>query len=66
MLVYRRVRRLKRDNIDMAQFATIVLAYLRGDPNVWSVVRVPGVELHRERDRLISERVQRVNRIEGL
>jgi transposase len=39
---------------------------------VWSVVRVPSVaeedarRLHRERDRLICERVQHVNRIKGL
>jgi transposase len=49
-----------------------LLAYLRGEPKVWSVVRVPSVaeedarRLHRERDRLVSERVQHVNRIKGL
>jgi transposase len=48
------------------------MAYLRGDPKVWSVVRVPSVaeeddrRLHRERDRMIRERVQHVNRIKGL
>ena len=48
------------------------MAYLRGEPKVWSVVRVPSVaeeddrRLHRERDRLINERVQHVNRIKGL
>jgi transposase len=48
------------------------MAYLRGEPKVWSVVRVPSVaeedarRLHRERDRLIEERVQHVNRIKGL
>jgi len=48
------------------------MAYLRGEPKVWSVVRVPSVaeedarRLHRERDRLICERVQHVNRIKGL
>jgi transposase len=48
------------------------LAYLRNEPKVWSVVRVPSVaeedarRLHRERDRLVSERVQHVNRIKGL
>jgi transposase len=48
------------------------MAYLRGDPKVWSVVRVPSVaeedarRLHRERDRLITERVQHVNRVKGL
>jgi len=48
------------------------MAYLRGEPKVWSVVRVPSVaeedarRLNRERDRLVSERVQHVNRIKGL
>jgi len=48
------------------------MAYLRGDPKVWSVVRVPSVaeedarRLHRERDRLINERVQLVNRVKRL
>jgi transposase len=48
------------------------MAYLRGEPKVWSVVRVPSVaeeddrRLHRERGRLISERIQHVNRIKGL
>jgi transposase len=37
-----------------------LMAYLRGEPKVWSVVRVPSVaeedarRLHRERDRLVS------------
>jgi transposase len=49
-----------------------LLAYLRGEPKVWSVVRVPSIEeedarrLHRERDRLIDERNQHANRIKGL
>jgi transposase len=49
-----------------------LLAYLRGEPKVVSVVRVPSVEeedarrLHRERHRLVGERVQHVNRIKGL
>jgi transposase len=48
------------------------MAYLRGEPKVWSVVRVPTVieeddrRLHRERSRLINERIQHVNRIKGL
>ena len=48
------------------------MAYLRGEPKVWSVVRIPGVgeeddrRLYRERDRLVAERVQHVNRIKGL
>jgi hypothetical protein len=48
------------------------MAHARGEPKVWSVVRVPSVaeeddrRLHRERDRLINERGQHVNRIKGL
>src|ERR1700724_4502352 len=70
--VDRRARRAKTDNIDVAQLLRSLMAYLRGDPKVWSVVRVPSVaeeddrRLHRNRDRLISERVQHVNRIKGL
>jgi transposase len=70
--VDRRARRAKTDNIDVAQLLRSLMAYLRGDPKVWSVVRVPSVveeddrRLHRERDRLITERVQHVNRIKGL
>jgi transposase len=72
MQVDRRVRRVKTDNIDVAQLLRSLMAYLRGDPKILSVVRVPSVEeadhrrMHRERDRLISERVQHVNRIKGL
>ncbi|RZN07892.1 hypothetical protein CWO91_25330 [Bradyrhizobium genosp. SA-3] len=48
------------------------MVYLRGEPKVWSVVRVQSVaeeddrRLHPERDRLIAERIQHVNRIKGL
>src|SRR5215469_11043522 len=67
-----RARRAKTDSIDVAQLLRSLMAYLRGDPRVWSVVRVPTVaeeddrRLHRERDRLLNERVQHVNRIKGL
>jgi transposase len=70
--VDRRARRAKTDKIDVAQLLRSLMAYLRGDPKVWSVVRVPSVaeeddrRLHRERDRLVNERVQHVNRIKGL
>jgi transposase len=59
--VDRRARRAKTDNIDVAQLLRSLMAYLRGDPKVWSVVRVPSVaeeddrRLHRERDRLITD-----------
>jgi transposase len=70
--VDRRARRAKTDHIDAVQLLRSLLAYLRGEPKVWSVVRVPSVaeederRLHRERHRLIAERVQHVNRIKGL
>jgi len=70
--VDRRARRVKTDRIDAERLLRSLMAYLRGEPKVWSVVRVPSVaeedarRLHRERDRLVLERVQHVNRIKGL
>jgi transposase len=70
--VDRRARGAKTDRIDAQRLLRSLMAHLRGEPKVWSVVRVPSVaeedarRLHRERDRLIEERVQHVNRIKGL
>ncbi len=70
--VDRRARRTKTDHIDAERLLRSLMAYLRGEPKVWSVLRVPSVaeeddrRLHRERDRLIAERGQHVNRIKGL
>jgi len=70
--VNRRARQAKTDHIDTERMLRSMMAYLRGEPKVWSVVRVPSVaeeddrRLHRERDRLINERIQHVNRIKGL
>jgi transposase len=70
--VDRRARRVKTDRIDAERMLRSLMAHLRGEPKVWSVVRVPSVaeedarRLHRERDRLVAERVQHVNRIKGL
>jgi transposase len=70
--VSRRARRAKTDRIDVHGLLRALMAHLRGEPRVVSVVRVPSVEeedarrLHRERDRLVRERVQHVNRIKGL
>src|SRR5215468_5017602 len=70
--VDRRARRAKTDRIDVERMLRSLMAYLRGEPKVWSIVRVPSVaeeddrRLHRERDRLINERIQHVNRIKGL
>ena len=70
--VDRRARRAKTDGIDVEKLLRSLMSYLRGEPKVWSVVRVPSVaeeddrRLHRERGRLINERIQHVNRIKGL
>jgi transposase len=70
--VNRRARRAKTDRIDAEQLLRSLMAYLRGEPKVWSEVQAPSVEeedarrQHRERDRLIAERVSHVNRITGL
>jgi len=70
--VDRRARRAKTDRVDVERMLRSLMAYLRGEPKVWSVVRAPSVaeeddrRLHRERDRLINERIQHVNRIKGL
>jgi len=62
--VDRRALRVKTDNVDVTKRS--LLAYLRGEPKVWSVVRVPTIaeeddrRLHRERDPLINERVQQL------
>jgi transposase len=70
--VDRRARRAKTDHVDAERLLRSLIAYLRGEPKVWSVVCVPSVaeeddrRLHRERRRLINERIQHVNRIKGL
>src|SRR6266404_4264847 len=66
--VDRRARRAKTDRVDVERLLRSLMAHLRGEPKVWSVVRVPSVveeddrRLHRERDRLINERIQHGNR----
>src|ERR1700747_804876 len=70
--VDRRARRAKTDRVDVERLLRSLMAYLRGEPKVWSVVCVPSVaeeddrRLNRERVRLINERIQHVNRIKGL
>ena len=70
--VDRRIRRAKTDRIDAARLLRSLMAHLRGEPKVWSIVRVPSVaeeddrRLHRERGRPINERSQHINRIKGL
>jgi transposase len=70
--VNRRARRAKTDRIDLAQLMRSFLAYLRGEPRVCSMVRVPTSEDEdrkrrtRERERLLKERTGHCNRIKGL
>lgn len=70
--VNRRARRAKTDRIDLALLMRAFLAYLRGEPGVCSMVRVPTVEDEdrkrrtRERERLVRERTMHSNRIRGL
>ena len=70
--VNRRARRAKTDRIDLEHLLRTLLAYLRGEPRVCSMVRVPSPEDEdrrrgsRERDRLLQERCAHTNRISGL
>ena len=70
--VSRRARRAKTDRIDLALLMRAFLAYLRGEPGVCSVVRVPTPEDEdrkrrtRERERLLNERTAHTNRIKAL
>jgi transposase len=70
--VSRRARRAKTDRIDLAQLMRTFLSYLRGEPRVCSMVRVPTPEEEdrkrrtRERERLLTERTAHTNRIKGL
>ena len=70
--VNRRARRAKTDRIDLERMMRALLAFLRGEPRVFSVVHVPSVEdedrkrRNRERDRLGKERTAHTNRIKGL
>jgi len=70
--VNRRARRAKTDRIDALGMMRALMAFERGEDQVFSVVQVPSVEeedarrIHRERERLIKERIQHVNRVKGL
>lgn len=72
LLVTRRAKRAKTDRIDVERILRALGRYLRGEADACSVVQVPDVEqedarrLHRERKRLVQERVQHVNRIKAL
>jgi transposase len=63
---------VKTDRIEVEGLVRVLLAYCRGEQRVCAILRVPNVEdedakrLHRERERLVRERVQHTNRIRGL
>src|ERR1700759_1846406 len=69
VLVDRRARRAKSDGIDAELLLRTLLAWLRGEPRVCSMVPIPGEADEgarcciRERDELVSERTGLVNRI---
>jgi transposase len=70
--VEQRSRRAKTDRIDGEVLLRTLMAYLRGEPRVVRIVRVPSVEQEdtrrasRERDRLIKEQTAHTNRIKAL
>ena len=72
ILVNRRARRAKTDRLDAQGLLRVLMAYLAGDRQACSMVRVPTPEeedakrLHREREHLVQERVRLENRIEAL
>jgi transposase len=70
--VERRGRRAKTDRIDLDMLLRTLLAWLRGEPRVCSMVRIPSEaeedarRPERERERLVAERIAVENRIENL
>jgi transposase len=70
--VERRGRRAKTDRIDLDMLLRTLLAWLRGEPRVCSMVRIPSEaeedmrRPERERERLVSERIALENRVENL
>ena len=70
--VNRRHRRAKTDKIDGVKLLRTLMAWMRGERQVCSMVQPPSPEnedrrrLARERARLLKERVQHTNRIKGL
>src|SRR5262249_42900913 len=72
ILINRRARRAKTDLLDAIGMLRVLAAYLRGDRQSCSMVRVPTPEeedakrIHRERENLVQERLRIENRIEAL
>jgi transposase len=72
ILVNRRARRAKTDRLDAEGLLRVLAAYVTGDHQVCSMVRVPTPEEedakrpHREREHLVQERTRFENRILAL
>src|SRR6266446_1182092 len=72
ILINRRARRAKTDRLDAIGMLRVLAAYLRGDRQSCSMVRVPTSEeedakrIHRERENLVQEKLRIENRIEAL
>jgi transposase len=70
--VEQRSRRAKTDRIDGELLLRTLMAYLRGEPRVVRIVRVPSLaqedarRASRERDRLVKEQTAHTNRIKAL
>lgn len=70
--VSRRHRRAKTDRIDGETLVRTLMAWIRGEPRVCSMLRVPTIEeedrrrIGRERTALVKERTLHTNRIKGL
>src|SRR6266704_5902543 len=70
--VDQRARRVKTDRIDGEKMLRTLMAYLRGEPRVVRIVRVPTPEQEdarrasRERDRLVKEQTAHTTRIKAL
>ena len=72
ILVNRRARRAKTDRLDAEGMLRVLAAWLGGDRQVCSMVRVPSPEEedakrpHREREHLVQDKLRIENRIEAL
>ena len=70
--VDRRARRAKTDVIDVEMLLRTLMAWLRGEPRVCSMVPIPNEadeearRAHREREELTGERRSIVNKIDGI
>lgn len=72
ILINRRARRAKTDRLDAEGMLRVLAAYLQGDRQACSMVRVPTPDeedakrIHREREHLVQERLRIENRIQAL